>query len=46
MNAQFDILIKNTTIIDGSGKSRFTGNVGIRGEKILTVGEVEGEGSL
>ncbi|MBN1313949.1 MAG: hypothetical protein JXA42_00710, partial [Anaerolineales bacterium] len=43
MSEGFDILIQNTTIIDGSGKPRFTGDVGIKGGKIAAVGKVQGE---
>jgi N-acyl-D-amino-acid deacylase len=35
----FDIVIRNATIIDGSGRDRFLGDVGIIGEKIAMVTE-------
>lgn len=34
----FDLLIKDGTIIDGTGKPRFRGDIGIRGERIKAVG--------
>ena len=43
---QFDVLIKNTTIVDGTGREAFKGDVGIRGDKIVAVGKVDGEASL
>jgi len=43
MSERFDILIKGAKIIDGTGKSAFEGSLGIRGEKIVAVGNVTGE---
>ena len=42
MSEPFDLLIKNTRIVDGTGKPSFTGSVGIRGERITAVGDVNG----
>jgi len=39
MSEPYDILIQNATIVDGSGRSAYIGSVGIRGEKIVAVGE-------
>lgn len=39
MVEDFDIIIKNASIIDGSGGSPFKGAVAIRGERIESVGE-------
>jgi N-acyl-D-amino-acid deacylase len=39
MSEPYDILIQNATIVDGSGQPAYTGSVGIRGEKIVAVGE-------
>jgi N-acyl-D-aspartate/D-glutamate deacylase len=41
MNSGFDILIKDTTIIDGSGKPAFQGSVGIKGDKIAAMGDIK-----
>jgi N-acyl-D-aspartate/D-glutamate deacylase len=35
-----DLLLKGGTIVDGSGKEPFEGDVAIRGERIVAVGEV------
>jgi len=40
---QYDILITNAKIIDGTGKPAFTGSVAIKGEMIAAVGKVTGE---
>jgi N-acyl-D-amino-acid deacylase len=37
---KYDLLIKNTKIIEGMGKLAFIGDVAIRGEKIAAVGKV------
>ena len=34
----FDLVIKNGTIIDGSGADRFIGDIAIKDEKIVAVG--------
>lgn len=36
-------LIKNGTIIDGSGKERYTGDLCIEGDKIAAIGEIKGQ---
>lgn len=38
----YDVLIKNTTIIDGAGKPAFSGDIAISGEKIAAIGKIEG----
>jgi N-acyl-D-amino-acid deacylase len=39
----YDVLIKDATIVDGTGKPGFKGSVAIRGETIAAVGQVSGE---
>jgi len=39
-----DIVIRGGTIVDGTGKSRFTGDVGISGDQISEVGGMLGPG--
>ncbi len=39
----YDLIISGGTIVDGSGKTRFTGDIAISGEKIVAVGNVDGE---
>ena len=38
----YDILIKNGTIVDGTGAASIEGNLAISGDKIAAVGDVEG----
>jgi N-acyl-D-aspartate/D-glutamate deacylase len=45
MSGSYDVLIKDTTIVDGTGKPAFRGSVGIKGEKTAAVGEFEGDGA-
>ncbi|WP_437622078.1 N-acyl-D-amino-acid deacylase family protein [Sorangium sp. So ce1151] len=38
--AGYDIILRNGTIYDGSGEAPFTGDVGVRGDRIVAVGEL------
>ena len=38
----FDLLIRNGKIIDGSGSTAFTGDVGFRGDTIAAIGDLKG----
>lgn len=38
----YDIIIRNGTVIDGTGERMFTGDIGIREGKILEVGRLDG----
>jgi len=40
---RYDVLIKNTKIVDGTGKAAYRGDIAIKGEKIVAVGRVTGE---
>lgn len=40
--AEYDLLIKNGTIIDGMRMPAYRGNIGIRGGKIVAMGNVQG----
>jgi len=42
----YNVIIQNTTIVDGTGKAAFKGSVAVNGEKIAAVGEVKGEADL
>jgi N-acyl-D-aspartate/D-glutamate deacylase len=44
--ADFDILIRNAKIVDGSGNPWFYGDVGIRGDTISAVGSLGGRTAL
>ena len=39
----FDLIIRGGDIVDGSGKARFRGDVGIRGDTIAAIGDLAGE---
>ncbi len=41
MKEQFDLLIRNATIIDGSGAARFDGDIGVRGDRIAKIGRLD-----
>jgi N-acyl-D-aspartate/D-glutamate deacylase len=43
MSQQYDVIIKDTTIVDGTGQPGFLGSVGIRGERIVAVGSLNGD---
>lgn len=40
--AMFDVLIRNGTVVDGTGKAPFQADVGIEGERITLVGKANG----
>lgn len=42
--AAFDLVIRNATIVDGTGADRFTGDIAIRDGIIAEVGAIRGEG--
>jgi len=39
----FDVLIKNALIVDGSGKAPYKGSIGLKGDKVVALGEVKGD---
>jgi N-acyl-D-amino-acid deacylase len=41
MSEHFDLLIRNATIIDGSGAARRTGDIGLRSERIAKIGNLD-----
>ncbi len=40
MQKDFDLLIRNATIVDGTGAPRFAGDIGIRGDRIARIGDL------
>ena len=43
MSEEHDILIKNASIVDGTGSPAFVGAVAVKGERITAIGKVEGD---
>ena len=41
----YDLVIRNGTIVDGTGEARFVGDVAIVGDRIAAVGTVDGPGT-
>ena len=42
MADDYDLLIKNATVVDGTGSEPYKGSVAVEGERIVAVGEVDG----
>ncbi|MEN9508187.1 MAG: hypothetical protein RLZZ621_750 [Gemmatimonadota bacterium] len=42
--ASYDVVIRNGTVYDGSGRAPIVGDVAIQGDSIVTVGQVDGRG--
>ncbi len=40
---EFDVLIENTTIVEGTGKGAYGGSIGVKGDRIAALGEVRGD---
>lgn len=40
MQKSFDILIRNASIVDGTGGPRFTGDIGVHGDRIARIGDL------
>lgn len=39
-SAQYDLIIKNGSIVDGSGGESYPADIGVRGDTIVTIGEI------
>lgn len=46
MKAQFDIILKNGTVLDGSGSKGFKADVAIKGNVIKTIGELDEKSAI
>ena len=42
MSTQFDLLIRNATVIDGTGADRFQADIGVNGDRIAQIGDLSG----
>jgi len=40
-NSDFDVLIKNGTVVDGTGRGRFRADIGIKGSRVEAIGRLE-----
>jgi N-acyl-D-aspartate/D-glutamate deacylase len=40
---EFDLLIKNAAIVDGSGKPAYKGSIAVKGDRVVAVGPVTGD---
>jgi N-acyl-D-amino-acid deacylase len=40
---KYDVIIKNTRIVDGTGSAHYKGDIAIKGEKIVAIGKVKGD---
>ena len=45
-SARYDVLIRNTTIVDGTGRPSCRGSVAVAGGRVAAVGAVEGSAAL
>ncbi len=43
---QYDVIIKGATIVDGTGKEAYKGDIAINGKRIVQVGKVSGRADL
>ncbi|MBT6605512.1 hypothetical protein HOB36_10535, partial [Candidatus Bathyarchaeota archaeon] len=43
MSEEYDVIIKDAQIIDGSGKKAYKGSIGVKGDKIAALGDVKGD---
>ncbi len=41
-NEHYDLIVRNATIIDGTRAPRFHGEIGVRGDKIIKIGVLDG----
>jgi N-acyl-D-aspartate/D-glutamate deacylase len=41
-SGEFDVIVKNGTIVDGSGNSAYKADLGIKGDTIAEIGDLSG----
>jgi N-acyl-D-amino-acid deacylase len=44
MQEKFDLLIRNASVVDGTGAPRYAGDIGIRGDRIARIGDLAAAG--
>jgi N-acyl-D-aspartate/D-glutamate deacylase len=42
MDSEFDVLIRNAMVVDGTGKPPYKASIAIQGERVTSIGEVSG----
>ena len=42
MSSEFDLLIRNTVVVDGTGRPPYKASIGVTGDRVAVIGEVEG----
>ena len=46
MSSDYDVVIRNASIVDGTGAPTFKASLGIRGDRIATVGDIAERGAV
>ena len=46
MSEEYDVLIRDAAIVDGTGADAFRGSIAVKGERIVAVGEVKGDAEV
>jgi len=41
--SELDLIIRNANIVDGTGKTAYKGSIGVKGDKVASVGTVKGD---
>ncbi|TRO47747.1 amidohydrolase, partial [Candidatus Bathyarchaeota archaeon] len=40
---EYDVLIENASIVDGTGRKEFRGSIGVKADRVAAVGDVDGD---
>ena len=41
--SEYDVLIKDATIVEGTGKKAYKGSIGVKRDKVAALGDVKGD---